>query len=245
MLAYIGTLPERHGRRRQSQPADMDVHRQPAEPQPVASISWRTRKRPRSSSTPGRSSTRPWSALEVSNERIGIDRYTGLSSEAFGDGSTGNGALQGQSIYAPQLHVLPVRHSVAGRKSDPLSMSTPRALYVIDTANWQDTIILNGGVRYDGYRSCDRRHNTTYLQPRSQSDFVNYNVGIVFKPVPIGSLYAAYATSTNPFGSELDGTGARLRRRSRRTATDQSSGPSATRPPKSAPSGSCSIATCW
>ena len=25
--------------------------------------------------------------------------------------------------------------------------------------------------------------------------------------MPIGSLYAAYATSTNPFGSELDATG--------------------------------------
>ena len=39
--------------------------------------------------------------LEVSNERVGIDRYTGLSSEAFGGAFTGNGALANQSIYAP------------------------------------------------------------------------------------------------------------------------------------------------
>jgi catecholate siderophore receptor len=36
---------------------------------------------------------------------------------------------------------------------------------------------------------------------------VNYNVGVVYKPMSIGSVYAAYATSANPFGSELDATG--------------------------------------
>jgi catecholate siderophore receptor len=59
-------------------------------------------------------------------------------------------------------------------------------------------------VRYDGY-DMTGRNNT--LSNSVKSDFVNYNAGIVFKPVPIGSLYAAYATSTNPFGSELDATG--------------------------------------
>ena len=74
----------------------------------------------------------------------------------------------------------------------------------MDTANWQDTIILNGGVRYDGYDMTGRNNTQSNAV---KSDFVNYNGGIVFKPVPIGSLYAAYATSTNPFGSELDATG--------------------------------------
>ena len=34
----------------------------------------------------------------------------------------------------------------------------------------------------------------------------NYNLGLVVKPLPYMSLYAAYATSANPVGSELDGT---------------------------------------
>ena len=85
----------------------------------------------------------------------------------------------------------------------------------MDTANWQDTIILNGGVRYDGY---DLRSSNNTASATVNSDFINYNVGAVFKPVPIGSLYAAYATSTNPFGSELDGTGHGLRWRSVQTA---------------------------
>ena len=36
----------------------------------------------------------------------------------------------------------------------------------------------------------------------------NYNLGAVVKPVPIGSLYWAYGTSSEPVGSELDGTSA-------------------------------------
>ena len=64
--------------------------------------------------------------------------------------------------------------------------------------------------------TCDRR--TTRHRATVNSDFINYNVGIVFKPVPIGSLYAAYATSTNPFGSELDAHRRRTTAALRRTA---------------------------
>jgi catecholate siderophore receptor len=142
--------------------------------------------------------------LEVSNERIGIDRYTGLSSEAFGGVPfNGNGALQGQSIYAPgyTFHAFPTLPSLSG---NPTRYNVDsKAFYVMDTANWQDTIILNGGVRYDGY---DLRSSNNTQSATVSSDFINYNVGAVFKPLPIGSIYAAYATSTNPFGSELDGT---------------------------------------
>ena len=89
--------------------------------------------------------------------------------------------------------------------------------------------------------TCDRR--TTRDSSTVNSDFINYNGGIVFKPVPIGSLYAAYATSTNPFGSELDATGGDYGGSC--PERQPSLAPSATGPPKSAPSGSCSIATCW
>ena len=90
--------------------------------------------------------------LEVSNERIGIDRYTGLSSEAFGGVAfNGNGALAGQSIYAPSYTFVPFT-TIPSLVGNPTRYNVDsKALYVMDTANWQDTIILNGGVRYDGY----------------------------------------------------------------------------------------------
>jgi catecholate siderophore receptor len=144
--------------------------------------------------------------LEVSNERVGINRYTGLSSEVFGAGAfTGAGALPGQSIYAPSYTFIPFT-TIPALGGDPTRYNVDsKAFYVLDTANWEDKIILNGGIRYDGY---DLRSSTSARSSTVNSDFINYNGGIVFKPVPIGSLYAAYATSTNPFGSELDGTAA-------------------------------------
>lgn len=141
--------------------------------------------------------------LEVSNERVGIDRYTGLASEAFGAGFNGNGALANQSIYFPTYTFAPFPN-VPSLIGNPTRYNVDsKALYVMDTANWQDTIIVNGGLRYDGY---DLRSSNNTASASVNSDFINYNAGIVYKPAPIGSVYAAYATSTNPFGSELDGT---------------------------------------
>jgi catecholate siderophore receptor len=36
----------------------------------------------------------------------------------------------------------------------------------------------------------------------------NFNLGLTFKPLPITSVYIAYATSSDPVGSEFDGTSA-------------------------------------
>jgi catecholate siderophore receptor len=143
--------------------------------------------------------------LEVANERIGIGRYAGLASEVNGVGFTSNGALPGQSIYAPGYTYSPGPFNpVLG--GDPIHYNVDSgALYAMDTANWDDQIIVNGGVRWDNY---GLRSSNAASVSRVDSDFVNYNGGIVYKPVPIGSIYAAYATSTNPFGSELDATGA-------------------------------------
>ncbi|TQF40604.1 TonB-dependent receptor [Bradyrhizobium sp. UNPF46] len=143
--------------------------------------------------------------LEVSNERVGIARYTGLSSEAFGSGFTSSGALPLQNMSWPGYTYSsgPFNPVLGG---DPTHYNVDSgAVYAMDTANWEDTIIVNGGVRYDKY---NLRSSTAAAVSRVDSGFVNYNGGIVYKPVPIGSLYAAYATSTNPFGSELDATGA-------------------------------------
>ncbi|MCS4026875.1 catecholate siderophore receptor [Bradyrhizobium japonicum] len=142
--------------------------------------------------------------LDVANERIGIGRYTGLSSEAFGAGFNSNGALTLQNMYSPGYTNTPGPFNpVLG--GDPTRYNVDSgAVYVMDTANWEDTIIVNGGVRWDSYKL---KSSIAAASSSVDSDFVNYNAGIVYKPVPIGSLYAAYATSTNPFGSELDATG--------------------------------------
>ncbi|MGL9618284.1 TonB-dependent receptor [Bradyrhizobium sp. U531] len=142
---------------------------------------------------------------EYTNENISIDRYSGLSSELFGPGSTSNGAQPGVNLYYPQYTNL-------GGFNTPSLVGNPTrygvnttSVYVMDTANWQDTVILNGGVRYDGYNMSASVNAPPAL--KMNADLVNYNVGAVYKPMSIGSVYVAYATSANPFGSELDATG--------------------------------------
>ncbi|WP_441239275.1 TonB-dependent receptor [Bradyrhizobium sp. 930_D9_N1_4] len=142
--------------------------------------------------------------VEYTNEDITIDRYAGLTSELAGSPFTSNGAITGVNVYSPQYTYL------SGFKSPSLTGNPTRygvntsSVYVMDTANWQDTIIVNGGIRYDGYSMSS---STNSARLKMNSDLVNYNVGLVYKPVSIGSLYVAYATSANPFGSELDATG--------------------------------------
>ncbi|WGD56680.1 TonB-dependent receptor [Bradyrhizobium sp. CB1650] len=140
---------------------------------------------------------------EISNENISIDRYAGLASELSGSSFTSNGAVTGVNLYSPQYTYIPFGiPSLAGNPTR-YGVNT-NSLYVMDTANWRDTIIVNGGVRYDGYNMSSST-NSNYL--KLNADLVNYNVGVVYKPMSIGSIYAAYATSANPFGSELDATG--------------------------------------
>ena len=88
------------------------------------------------------------------------------------------------------------------------------SVYLIDTANYNDFVILNGGIRYDdygiktsGFGTVERRAERlrcagtatrpAELQPRPDAE-----------AAAECSVYVAYATSSNPVGSEFDGTSA-------------------------------------
>ena len=139
--------------------------------------------------------------VEVSSERLSLDGYAGLQSEQLI--GTANGAVQGVNIFAPQFTFLSFPDPI--RRGQPTKVPINTAsTYVIETANYQDFIILNGGVRYDDYRV--RSTNFAGQSIAASNGLVNYNGGIVIKPLPIASVYAAYATSSNPVGAEFDGT---------------------------------------
>jgi catecholate siderophore receptor len=93
-----------------------------------------------------------------------------------------------------------------------LSIDT-KSVYLLDTANYNDFIILNGGIRYDDYGINVNGYGTgaaagVFGSQSAQFGLPNFNLGVVVKPVPIASVYAAYATSSDPVGSEFDGTSA-------------------------------------
>ncbi|HWB49291.1 MAG TPA: TonB-dependent receptor [Stellaceae bacterium] len=144
---------------------------------------------------------------EFSSEKVSIDSYGGLTSELVGT-DLGPGVPVFASSGAPIVSVFnPVNYlpSVTEKLTgNPLRYKiNTNAGYLMDTANYRDFILLNGGIRYDDY-SISSANNTS---SRSHDDGVpSYNVGLTVKPMPIGSIYAAYATASEPVGDELDAT---------------------------------------
>ena len=87
--------------------------------------------------------------------------------------------------------------------------------YLTDTIQLSKQWSVNAGVRFDqferdqvGGKGADGKADPKANTANVQADLFSWNVGIVYKPIPIASFYAAYATSESPIGSELDSTGA-------------------------------------
>ena len=152
--------------------------------------------------------------VEISRETSSIDKYAGLSSEALPNGFSGAGSLSGVRVYNPQFTFLPfgTPPQLAGLPTR-IGIDT-KSVYLLDTANYNDFVILNGGIRYDDYGIATNGYGTVNGTPKvfgsqtAQFGLPNFNLGIVVKPLPIASVYAAYATSSDPVGAEFDGTSA-------------------------------------
>ncbi|MFC3675203.1 TonB-dependent receptor [Ferrovibrio xuzhouensis] len=76
-----------------------------------------------------------------------------------------------------------------------------KAIYAIDTIALASQWDLNIGLRLDDY-STDSvgRNNSGAFDLTNNSRFLNPQVGLVYKPLPNGSIYVAYSTSSNPSG---------------------------------------------
>lgn len=71
-----------------------------------------------------------------------------------------------------------------------------QAVYLFDTAKFGKRWELNGGLRWDRF---DADGLTTTGAPVSRVDrMLSGRAGVVFKPLPQGSIYASYGTSLNP-----------------------------------------------
>ena len=79
---------------------------------------------------------------------------------------------------------------------------------------------MNAGVRVDDFSrdqvggpgtattTAAAQTNIATNTAKVQDDLLSWHTGIVYKPIPITSIYVAYATAESPVGSELDATGA-------------------------------------
>lgn len=153
--------------------------------------------------------------VEVAREISSINSYTGLSSEGNGSGAfNGTGSESGLSIYNPQDTFIsfPGTPTLTGKPTQ-IAIDTTSG-YLIDTANYRDLVILNGGIRYDDYNIKTSGFGTvngvagSWGSQAGDFGMPNFNLGLTLKPLPITSFYVAYATSSDPVGSEFDGTSA-------------------------------------
>jgi catecholate siderophore receptor len=86
-----------------------------------------------------------------------------------------------------------------------------RAVYVIDTVKFTPQWEAFVGLRYDHYDvELEQRDGLTgalTAEREMDNEFVNWHLGVTYKPLPNGSVYLSYASSSNPPGEQLDSTG--------------------------------------
>ncbi len=122
-----------------------------------------------------------------------------------------------QNLFHPDPNnpaYIPFR-GLSGAVADTLVVS--KAAYVLDTVDLTPTIKLSAGVRFDDYivssDSLSATPATAAAPPqtrtllRNHSSFVNWNGGLVWKPVPKATLYVSASSSSNPSGEQTDASG--------------------------------------
>ncbi len=148
--------------------------------------------------------------VEFDRETSSIDKYAGLTSEGATGAFSSSGSDVGINVFGPQDTFAPFGSpSLLGMPTD-IGIDT-KSVYALDSANYNDLLILNGGIRFDDYRINTSGYGTVngataFGSQSAEFGLPNFNVGVTYKPLPNASVYAAYATSSDPVGSEFDGT---------------------------------------
>ena len=77
--------------------------------------------------------------------------------------------------------------------------STTQAVYLFDTIDLSDAFQVNAGLRYDRYRISGMQSGRSgTAEGSSRWNTFNYQLGLVYKPAPNGSVYLSYATASTP-----------------------------------------------
>lgn len=141
---------------------------------------------------------------------------TGLTlvSGAFPTATGALGANDCTRVYAPNPD--DAWTGVINRSPTSRTETETVGLYAFDSLTLTDRFIVNLGLRYDTYATEGQTANATQaagvwtlspqtaatpgivIIPKRDWDFVNYQVGAVFKPTPSTSLYASYSTASTP-----------------------------------------------
>lgn len=93
------------------------------------------------------------------------------------------------------------------RTNNPTNSKTNTAsVYLFDSVELNKQWLVNGGVRFDSYRTsftAARAADGSRAQYSRDDNLFNYQLGVVYKPVENASFYVSYGTSSTPAGSFL------------------------------------------
>ena len=142
--------------------------------------------------------------LEVSRENISQDGYSNLNVECFPNCTSAAATGINYSLFWPASNSV-VTLASPTRIGRPIETTVNTvSTYVLDTMNWNDQLYVNLGGRFDNYDISKAAFNAI---ANSRHDLMfNWNAGLLYKVMPNLGAYVAYGTSSNPVGSELDGS---------------------------------------
>jgi catecholate siderophore receptor len=157
--------------------------------------------------------------LEVTREEMFNQPYVvamafaGNAVTAFPNSCSAPGAVGATSFYSCTTLDNPNPYDpwtgAITRSASTTHVDTDTAsAYAFDTLDFGTRWALNIGVRYDDYDTVQNSFaGTTPVRLENQSDFWNYQLGVVRTVAQNGRLYVSTGTSSNPSGNTLgDGT---------------------------------------
>lgn len=151
--------------------------------------------------------------LELSREKRRSDSYNVTSAAAaFGSDCSSTtvdpdtGLTYGQllrnngdctSLYDPEPY--DDWQGTVERANDPTYYQTDvAAIYGFDTVELNEHWLVSAGLRLDHYETEAHTPSDPGSDVDASDSFVNYQVGMVYKPVEAGSIYISHGTSTTP-----------------------------------------------
>jgi catecholate siderophore receptor len=119
--------------------------------------------------------------------------------------ATGTGSASGYnctSLFNPNPDD-PWAGRIAISNGSSETTTDTRSVYAFDTVELHPQFLVNLGIRFDSYstESESTGGRSGPFSGSNDSNFVNYQVGLVYKPLPNGSVYASFGTSSDPSGT--------------------------------------------
>ncbi|NYT62268.1 TonB-dependent siderophore receptor [Alcaligenaceae bacterium] len=145
--------------------------------------------------------------IELSQERGKKDSLN-INREAGNSCNLGIGAASGYnctSLYNPNPGD-PWVNTQNGERAGKYSRSktTTKSIYAFDTIEFNKHWQAGLGLRLDDYSTkFTNTPQANFAITRRDDTLLNYQLGIVYKPVDNGSIYVSYATSSTPANSML------------------------------------------